>query len=95
MNEQDIKDLENVEYFDARIYLTELYEKKVCQDKQWQEKYLVYVVFINFFLREKIVHRKSFYSCYSYQKGERLPQFFYEDEMEHCLQLVKQKHHLG
>lgn len=47
MTEQMIGGLDDVQYFDVRLYLTKLYEKNF-QENRLHEKYQVLGAFINF-----------------------------------------------
>ncbi|PLR77626.1 tyrosine recombinase XerC [Bacillus sp. V3-13] len=80
MSEQAIPALEQVTYFDVRIYLTKLYERKLAR-KSVARKISSLRSFYKFLLREKLVNENPF-SLVSIPKAEkRLPDFFYEEEM--------------
>lgn len=80
MNEQGIEHVENVEYFDVRLYLTKLYNDKLSR-KSVARKISSLRSFFKFLLKEKIIQENPF-SYVSIPKIEkRLPDFFYEEEI--------------
>jgi integrase/recombinase XerC len=81
MSEQVIDGLVNVQYSDVRLYLTKLYEKKLAR-KTVSRKISSMRSFYKFLVREEHVEDNPF-SLVSIPKSEkRLPDFFYETELE-------------
>jgi integrase/recombinase XerC len=81
MNEQSIPALEDVQYLDARLYLTKLFEKKLAR-KTIARRISSLRSFYKFLLREDMIRDNPF-SLVSIPKIEkRLPEFFYEEELE-------------
>ena len=74
-------DIESVAYSDIRIYLTNLYKKKLAR-KSVARKISSLRSFYKFLLREKLIDENPF-SLVSIPKIEkRLPDFFYGEEMQ-------------
>ena len=81
MSEQVIDGLETVQYSDVRLYLTRLYERKLAR-KYVARKISSLRSFFKFLVREALVLDNPF-SLVSIPKSEkRLPDFFYETELE-------------
>ena len=81
MSEQIIEGLGNVQYSDVRLYLTKLYERKLAR-KTVARKISSLRSFYKFLVREERVEDNPF-SLVSIPKSEkRLPDFFYESELE-------------
>ncbi|WP_141431185.1 tyrosine recombinase XerC [Bacillus sp. 03113] len=81
LNEQAIEDETEAKYLDVRIYLTKLFEKKLAR-KSIARKISSLRSYYKFLLREKLVLENPF-SLVSIPKIEkRLPEFFYEEEMQ-------------
>lgn len=81
MSEQAIENLGLVQYSDVRLYLTTLYEKKLAR-KSVARKISSLRSFYKYLFREKLVMENPF-SLVSIPKIEkRLPEFFYESELE-------------
>jgi integrase/recombinase XerC len=94
MSEQAITDVKDVQYSDARIYLTKLYERKLAK-KTMAKKISCLRSFYKFLLREKIVEANPF-SIVTIPKAEkRLPQFFYESEIQLLFQSCETETSLG
>lgn len=81
MNEQAIDSLNKVEYFDARLYVSKLYEQQYARASA-ARKISSLRSFFKFLLREKIVNENPFMLVIQPKKGVRLPSFLYEEEME-------------
>lgn len=80
MSEQGIEMLNLVQYSDVRIFLTDLYNKRLKR-KSVARKISCLRSFFKFLVREKLVKENPF-SLVSIPKSEkRLPQFFYEEEL--------------
>lgn len=94
ISEQAIEDLASVQYLDARLYLTKLFEKKLSR-KSIAKKISCLRSFYKFLLREKIVEENPF-ALVSIPKAEkRLPQFFYENELQMLFQSCETETPLG
>ncbi|VEF48413.1 tyrosine recombinase XerC [Bacillus freudenreichii] len=81
MNEQAIESLNKVEYFDARLYVSSLYEQQYARTSA-ARKISSLRSFFKFLLREKFVTENPFMLVIQPKKGIRLPSFLYEEEME-------------
>jgi integrase/recombinase XerC len=94
MSEQIIGDVKNVQYQDARLYLTKLFEQKLAR-KTIAKKISCLRSFYKFLLREKIVEENPF-ALVSIPKSEkRLPEFFYEDELNQLFRTCENVTPLG
>lgn len=80
MAEQAIADLTTVAYQDVRIYLTELYDKKMSR-KTVARKISSLRSFFKFLLREEKVAENPFALVSIPKAQKKLPEFFYEEEM--------------
>lgn len=81
LNSEDVQKLEDVEYMHARIYVTQLYEKKLARTTI-SRKISAVRTFFRFLNREFAIDDAAFRSLYHPKKEERLPSFFYEQELE-------------
>jgi integrase/recombinase XerC len=84
MKEQGLNSLEVIEYFDARLFLTSLYEKKLSRASV-SRKISSLRSFYRFLNREKLVMANPFSFVAKPKKEQKLPQFFYEEEIEAIL----------
>ncbi|CAM3702680.1 tyrosine recombinase XerC [Mesobacillus zeae] len=81
MSEQAISGIEEVQYSDARVYLTRLHENRLSR-KTVARKISCLRSFYKFLLRENLANDNPF-SLVSIPKAEkRLPGFFYEQELQ-------------
>ncbi|WP_282140245.1 tyrosine recombinase XerC [Cytobacillus oceanisediminis] len=80
MAEQAIADLTKVAYQDVRIYLTELFDKKMSR-KSVARKISSLRSFFKFLLREEKVAENPFALVSIPKAQKKLPEFFYEEEM--------------
>ena len=80
MAEQAVNQVEMVQYHDARLYLTRLYEKELAR-KTVAKKISALRSFYKFLLREKFVESNPFLLLTIPKLEKRLPQFFYENEL--------------
>jgi integrase/recombinase XerC len=94
MSEQAIKEINDVQYSDARLYLTKLYEKKLAK-KTMAKKISCLRSFYKFLLREKIVEANPFTLLTIPKAEKRLPQFFYESELQLLFQSCETETSLG
>lgn len=81
MAEQALNDVETVQYSDARLYLTKLYDKKLSR-KTVAKKISTLRSFYKFLLREKYIVENPFALVTIPKAEKRLPNFFYEDELQ-------------
>jgi len=81
MNEQSIDHLSTLSYQDARLYLTELYRKGMSK-KSVSRKLSCLRSFFSFLLREQLVSSNPFQQVSLPKQDKRLPEFFYEEELE-------------
>ncbi|WP_335870707.1 tyrosine recombinase XerC [Bacillus sp. 2205SS5-2] len=85
---ENIASIADVEYFNARIYLTELYERK-CSRNTAARKISCLRSFYKYFMREKVITDNPF-SLVHHPKGEKkLPHFFYEEDMEKLIDICQ------
>lgn len=77
---EGIQSLELVEYIHARLYVTQLYEEKKAR-ASISRKISAIRSFLKFLNREFQWDDSSFQSLYHPKKEERLPSFFYEEEL--------------
>lgn len=81
MSEQVIDGLNSVQYSDVRLYLTQLYERKLAR-RTVARRISSLRSFFKFLVREELVKDNPF-SLVSMPKMEkRLPDFFYESELD-------------
>ncbi|MEI5906163.1 tyrosine recombinase XerC [Bacillus spongiae] len=78
---ENIHTIGDVQYFEARVYLTELYERKSARNTV-ARKISCLRSFYKYFMREKQVIENPFSLVHHPKEEKRLPQFFYEEEME-------------
>ncbi|KYD08245.1 tyrosine recombinase XerC [Heyndrickxia sporothermodurans] len=88
MAEQGISKLEDVEYFDARLYLTKLYEKEYSRTSL-ARKISSLRSFFKFLMREKTVKENPFTLISQSKKHLKIPKFFYEEEMEKLFEVCQ------
>lgn len=81
MEQEGIDDLQDVEYLHARNYVTKLYETKLSRTTI-SRKISAIRSFFRYGSREFNLSEAAFRSLYHPKKEERLPQFFYEEELE-------------
>ncbi|MBS4193973.1 tyrosine recombinase XerC [Lederbergia citri] len=80
MNAQGIKSFSDVEYVDARLFVTELYNKKLARASA-SRKISCLRSFYKFLLREELVKENPFALVIQPKAGVKIPNFFYEEEM--------------
>lgn len=73
--------LDDVEYLHARIYITNLYESKLARTSI-SRKISSIRSFYKFLHKEYGIREDAFRSLYHPKKEEKLPHFFYEEELE-------------
>lgn len=80
MDEQSIINLDDVEYLDVRLYLTNLYEQQLSR-KSIARKISSLRSYYKFLLREGFVTQNPFAQTSTPKAEKRLPDFFYEEEL--------------
>lgn len=88
MEQEGIGELQEVEYLHARNYVTKLYETKLSRTTI-SRKISSIRSFFRYGSREFGLSEAAFRSLYHPKKEERLPQFFYEEEMEMLFKSVQ------
>lgn len=91
MKEESLQDYEEVAYFDARLYITRLYERNYARASA-ARKISCLRSFYKFLLREKIVKENPFALVIQPKKGVKLPSFLYEEEMEELFSVCHLDH---
>ncbi|KAB2337499.1 tyrosine recombinase XerC [Cytobacillus depressus] len=81
MSEQAIGKIDDVNYSDVRIYLTKLYERQFAR-KSVARKISSLRSFYKFLVREKMVKENPFALASIPKLEKKLPEFFYEEELE-------------
>ncbi|MFJ7751948.1 tyrosine recombinase XerC [Peribacillus muralis] len=94
LNEQGITDITSVEYFDVRLFLTSLYEKKLSK-RTVARKTSCLRSFYKFLLREGDVKDNPFSLVSLPKKDQKLPRFLYEKEMEQLFSSLKKDSPIG
>ncbi|MFY0780308.1 tyrosine recombinase XerC [Peribacillus simplex] len=94
LNEQGIADITSVEYFDVRLFLTNLYEKKLSK-RTVARKTSCLRSFYKFLLREGDVKDNPFSLVSLPKKDQRLPRFLYEKEMKQLFSSLKKDSPIG
>lgn len=79
LEEQKI-DVATAEYFDARIFLTKLYERNLSK-RTVSRKVSCLRSFYKFLVREGVIRENPFALVTLPKKEQKLPRFFYEDEL--------------
>ncbi|WP_163101496.1 tyrosine recombinase XerC [Peribacillus alkalitolerans] len=94
MIEQGINELHIVSYFDARLYLTHLYDKQLSK-RTISRKTSCLRSFYKFLMREKLTAENPFKSVSLPKKDHKLPKFLYEEEIEVMLKAIDSTTELG
>ncbi|MBM7692275.1 integrase/recombinase XerC [Peribacillus deserti] len=81
MNEQKISEFGTVEYFDARLFLTSLHERKLAK-KTIARKTSSLRSLYKFLMRESMVKDNPFALVSLPKRDHKLPRFLYEEDME-------------
>lgn len=81
INAQGVGGFADVEYFDARLFITDLFDRGYAR-ASIARKISSLRSFYHFLLREKRVKENPFIQVLLPKGEERLPQFFYEEEMD-------------
>ncbi|WP_411739759.1 tyrosine recombinase XerC [Peribacillus sp. S4] len=94
LNEQGIEDITSVEYLDVRLYLTNLYEKKLSKRTVARKTSCLRSLY-KFLLREGDVKDNPFSLASLPKKDQRLPRFLYEKEMNQLFSSLKKDSPIG
>ncbi|QNG58785.1 tyrosine recombinase XerC [Bacillus sp. PAMC26568] len=94
MKEQSIVDLQLITYSDTRLYLTLLHQKNFAR-KTISRKISALRSFYRFLNREKLVKENPFASVSLPKKEQRLPQYFFEEELEKLFTLSNTSEPIG
>lgn len=94
ISEQCIESLEEVKYHDVRIFLTKLYERKLAR-KSVARKISSLRSFFKFLVREKIVQENPFALASIPKLEKKLPEFFYEEELNELFNACETETLLG
>lgn len=81
LEKENVQDIREVEYMHARNYVTQLYGIQLSRTTI-SRKISSIRSFFKYGNREFALNEAAFRSLYHPKKEERLPQFFYEEEME-------------
>lgn len=92
--EQSIDNIHTVTYFDARLYLTKLYNKNLSK-KTIARKTSSLRSFYKWLMREGFVQENPFALVSLPKKDQRLPQFLYEEEVTLLFKSIKTDTALG
>lgn len=82
LEEQSISDVSAVEYFDARLFLTLLYDRNLSK-RTVARKISCLRTFYKLLVREEEVSENPFALVSLPKKEQKLPRFFYEEELEY------------
>lgn len=94
ISEQAIRGLEEVKYLDVRIYLTKLYDNKLAR-KTVARKISCLRSFFKFLVREKVVNENPFALASIPKAEKKLPEFFYEEELQQLFNACETETLLG
>lgn len=81
LQSEGVQQFDEVEYMHARIYVTQLYDAKLARTTI-SRKISAVRTFFRFLNKEFAIDDAPFRSLYHPKKEERLPNFFYEQELE-------------
>jgi len=94
MTEQSINGINDVQYSDVRIYLTKLFNNKLAR-KSVARKISCLRSFFKFLVRENIVKENPFALASIPKTEKKLPEFFYEEEMQQLFAACESETALG
>lgn len=80
MSEQAVENVKDVTYTEARLFLTKLYKQQLAR-RSIARKISSLRSFYKFLLREKLVDENPFSLVSIPKADQRLPEFFYEEEI--------------
>jgi len=81
LEQEGVSDLNDVEYIHARLFVTKLYEQQLARTTI-SRKISAIRSFYKYLNKEYNIRDDAFQSLYHPKKEERLPQFFYEEELD-------------
>jgi integrase/recombinase XerC len=81
MSEQSLVNITDVQYSDTRLYLTKLFEKQLAR-KTIARRISSLRSFFKFLMRENLIQDNPFAQLSIPKIEKRLPEFFYEEELE-------------
>lgn len=81
LNEEAITSFEEVEYLHARLYVTKLYNAKLARTSI-SRKISAIRTFFTYLSKERDVNSDAFQALFHPKQQKKLPQFFYEEELE-------------
>ena len=94
LDKEGVSNIQEVEYLHARNYMTKLYEAKLSRPTV-SRKISSIRSFFRYANREFGLSEAPFRSLYHPKKEERLPQFFYEEELEQLFSSVQGEDNLS
>jgi len=94
LQSEGIKSLHDVEYIHARLYVTKLYDESLSRTSI-SRKISAIRSFFKFGHREFGLKEDAFRSLYHPKKEERLPHFFYEEELQQIFQATEGDDHMS
>ncbi|WP_033543933.1 tyrosine recombinase XerC [Planococcus sp. CAU13] len=94
LESEGVDDLQQVEYLHARNYMTKLYEDQLSRTTV-SRKISAIRSFFKYGNREFGLSEEAFRSLYHPKKEDRLPQFFYEEELMALFESVKGEDNLS
>ena len=94
LESEGVEDLKQVEYLHARNYVTKLYNDQLSRTTV-SRKISAIRSFFKYGNREFGLSEEAFRSLYHPKKEERLPQFFYEEELKVLFESVKGEDNLS
>ncbi|MCJ7839630.1 tyrosine recombinase XerC [Lederbergia sp. NSJ-179] len=80
MRSQGIHSPQEVEYLDVRLYITDLYNRKLARSSA-ARKISCLRSFYKFLIREKLIEENPFTYVIQPKAKKRIPSFFYEEEI--------------
>ncbi|AIY05865.1 tyrosine recombinase xerC [Planococcus sp. PAMC 21323] len=94
LNAEGVPDIREVEYIHARNYMTKLYDAKLSRTTV-SRRISAIRSFFRYANREFGLDEAAFRSLYHPKKEERLPQFFYEEELAQLFKSVQGEDNLS
>ncbi|KUP07101.1 recombinase XerC [Bacillus coahuilensis p1.1.43] len=88
MQKEGINNMVDIEYLDARLYLTDLYDKKYARSTV-SRKVSSLKSFYKFLTKEDKLDENPFSLVFHPKQEKRLPNFFYEEEIERLFDACK------
>lgn len=88
LTEESIASFEEVEYLHARLYVTKLYNAKLARTTI-SRKISAIRTFYMFLSKERSVNSDAFQALFHPKQQKKLPQFFYEEELQALFEAVQ------